>query len=368
MEPQSPEDRIAELERQLAEAKAAEIREARAKSRDGGDATQASPWLSSPAPASRLPGAPLDTRLALAPRRVPASFALAEMLPFRWWYVWVLFMVAITPIVLWHAVPAAFAPAAVLTLVGIQIFQLRRARTRRALLKWGQVARVTGSEIISRGTYYSGTTYQNMIIPVAHGWTVTRQLYSGPKTKTRVRYTLGDYQGELVVGGREYTDGVILADERQPARALCVTSFPYDLDRDAEGNWVGKLRTGLKIGMVSWVIIVVGWLALAAVIAAYATTVGGPITAARGGKISVGGISKHKKIACNDSYVTVSGITNTVTITGHCDSLTVSGNQNTITLDTADIINTSGVQNQITYHSGSPQMSDSGISNVVQQG
>lgn len=36
--------------------------------------------------------------------------------------------------------------------------------------------------------------------------------------------------------GREYIDGVILADQREPRRALCVTSFPYDLDRDGTGH------------------------------------------------------------------------------------------------------------------------------------
>jgi hypothetical protein len=58
-----PEERIAELERELAEAKA--------------DA------------AARRPRAarPSDDVLAPAPRRVPRAFVLAELLPFRWWYV-----------------------------------------------------------------------------------------------------------------------------------------------------------------------------------------------------------------------------------------------------------------------------------------
>jgi hypothetical protein len=43
------------------------------------------------------------------PRRVPAAFRLAELLPFRWWHVWTLIMVAITPIALWIRLPIAFA-------------------------------------------------------------------------------------------------------------------------------------------------------------------------------------------------------------------------------------------------------------------
>jgi hypothetical protein len=55
-----------------------------------------------------------------------------------------------------------------------------------------------------------------------------------------------------VVRGREYTDGVVLADPHKPSRALCVTTFAYDLDRDESGNWVGRLRPRLVVGMVVW--------------------------------------------------------------------------------------------------------------------
>lgn len=375
MESQNPEDRVAELERQLAEAKVAQLQRQLAEVK-GAQLQQSHPepdgrgdavWDVRGLNPHGMPGS-LDTRLADAPRKVPAGFRLAEVLPFRWWYVWVLFMVAVAPISLWLSYPVAVAPAAVLALVGIYAFQFRAARTRLALLTWGQVATVTGTTTLSRGTYYSGVTYRNAVMPVAHGWTVTRPPYSGPKTKTRVGYTLGDYQGELVVGGREYIDGVILADQRHPARARCVTSFAYDLDRDTDGNWVGAIRSRLKLGMACWVLIVVGWLALAGFAAAHAATAGKPMTAAPGGTVKVGGTNQSTTIACNDNKVTVSGITNTVTITGHCRSLTVSGSKNHITVDNADVIDASGTNNQIVYHSGAPQITKSGISNAVQQG
>jgi hypothetical protein len=332
-------------------------------------------------------------------------FRLAELLPFRWWNVWAMFMIAIAPVVIWMAVPAAFLPVAVLTLVVIYAVQFRNAARRLSLLKWGQPVTVTGSSVISSGTYYSGTTYNNMIVPVARGWTVQRSLYSGPKVKTAVRYTLGGYQGELVVGGREYIDGVILADQRNPARALCVTSFPYDLDRDAEGNWVGKLRTAQMIGMFAWLIIIVGWLALATFIstpfgsggsggggsstsagsgpassttstapagptavAGSAPSTGGQPTSAPGGVLSVSGIGESKTIACDDSDVTVSGISDIVTITGHCESLVVSGTSNQITVDAVDTITTSGISNSVIFHSGSPQIDNGGTSNTISQG
>jgi hypothetical protein len=358
VEPQDPERRIAELERQLAEAQAA----ARQEELLGGSAYSGEAMQSS--------AAPYETQLAPAPRKVPVAFLFAEMLPFRWWYVWVLFMVAVAPIALWIPMPAAFAAVAILTLVAIYGVQLRGAKNRIALLKWGQVATIIGTETLSRGTYYSGTTWSNVYLPVAHGWTVTRQRWSGPSTKTRIRYTLGGYQGELVVRGREYIDGVVLADQRRPARALCVTSFAYDLDREAGGNWVGKLRPRLLVGMACWLVIVFGWVALAAIAAGVANVVagGGGVSVPPGGKLSVGGNNVTKTIACNDGYLSVGGNANTITVTGHCVRLTVSGSDNHVTVDAADTITASGVSNQVTYHSGSPQINNAGVSTVVQQG
>jgi hypothetical protein len=87
-----------------------------------------------------------------------------------------------------------------------------------------------------------------------------------------------------------------------------------------------------------------------------------------GGNLSVSGIRKNQTIACKDSSVSVSGISNTVVITGHCTSLTVSGVQNSVTVDAADTIQASGVNNKVTYHSGSPSITNPGDMNVVQQG
>ena len=90
-------------------------------------------------------------------------------------------------------------------------------------------------------------------------------------------------------------------------------------------------------------------------------------TAPPGGQLSVAGVDQNKTIACNDSHVSVSGVNNTVTITGHCLSLTLSGVDNDVTVDEADSILASGFDNQVTYKSGSPEITASG-SNVVEQG
>jgi Protein of unknown function (DUF3060) len=91
-------------------------------------------------------------------------------------------------------------------------------------------------------------------------------------------------------------------------------------------------------------------------------------TTPAGDNITVSGISESRTIACNGGNVTVSGITNTVVITGHCASVLVSGIQNQITVDAADTIQASGSGNQVTYHAGSPTISNSGINNVIKKG
>jgi hypothetical protein len=90
-------------------------------------------------------------------------------------------------------------------------------------------------------------------------------------------------------------------------------------------------------------------------------------TAPAGENITVSGISEARTIACNGGSVSVSGITNNVVITGHCASLSVSGIQNQITVDAADTIQASGSGNQVTYHTGSPKIGNSGFNNVVQR-
>lgn len=309
----------------------------------------------------------LDARLAPPPRRIPFAFRFAEALPFRWRYVWTLFAVAIAPIALWIQQPPAFAVAAVLTLAGVYAVHSQGARVRIGLLKWGRVATVNDTEIVSRATRF------NARLPIAQGWTVTRQRWSGPNTKTVVHYSLDGYAGELVVRGREYVDGVILADQRAPARARCVTSFAYDLDRDDAGDWVGGLRPRLRAAMACWLVIVIGWLVLAGLAATGFRTdfagSGSPSAAVpQAGTLQVSGTRTTKTIPCNDGYLSVSGTDNTVTVTGHCTSVSVSGNGNHVAVDSTDAVSASGTGNLVVYHWGSPKIVNAGTANTVRQG
>lgn len=86
------------------------------------------------------------------------------------------------------------------------------------------------------------------------------------------------------------------------------------------------------------------------------------------GIISVAGMGQNRTFTCNDSAVTVSGVSNTVVLQGHCARIDVSGVENIVTVDSADAIVASGMQNRVTFHSGSPEISQSGFSNSVDQG
>lgn len=90
--------------------------------------------------------------------------------------------------------------------------------------------------------------------------------------------------------------------------------------------------------------------------------------APRGTRLSVAGINENRTIACNENIVNVSGVSNTVQISGHCASLSVSGVQNAITIEAVEAITASGFNNKVTYHSGTPKITNSGESNVVAQG
>ena len=54
--------------------------------------------------------------------------------------------------------------------------------------------------------------------------------------------------------------------------------------------------------------------------------------------------------------------------TGHCASLAISSYNNKVTLDSVDNIIISGYENNVTYHSGKPKVTDSGYSNNIHQG
>jgi hypothetical protein len=66
--------------------------------------------------------------------------------------------------------------------------------------------------------------------------------------------------------------------------------------------------------------------------------------------------------------LTVDGRDETVTVTGHCGRISLDGVINHVTVDSVDEVDTEGINNVVTYHSGSPRIATGGSHNIVQHG
>jgi hypothetical protein len=88
----------------------------------------------------------------------------------------------------------------------------------------------------------------------------------------------------------------------------------------------------------------------------------------RGGSLDIGGNHESGTLGCDGGGVLYFyGNDDTFTVTGHCERVTIGGNNNRVTLDSADNIDASGINAVVTYHSGTPTVTQSGGS-TVQQG
>ncbi|MBP1823194.1 DUF3060 domain-containing protein [Mycobacterium sp. OAE908] len=109
-----------------------------------------------------------------------------------------------------------------------------------------------------------------------------------------------------------------------------------------------------------------GALALAAV--AWQVIAGSAVTQMpSGGSLTIDGNAETKTIACNDGHLTIDGREETVTVIGHCNRISVDGVIHHVTVDSVDAIDVGGLKNVVTYHAGSPEISAGG-SNTVQRG
>jgi hypothetical protein len=214
------------------------------------------------------PGPPeVVAPLAEPPRHVPFSYRLATF-DLSGYELFILLMGFVAPIALWAFVPVVVPAGLILAVLGIAIFRIRRFNQRIPVLKWGKVATVTNNETLSEGTYYSGTTYQNMRKRTASGWNVTTSWYSGPGYTNKVDYLVDGINGSLKFRGLLYTDGVILADPRKQDRALCVSQLPYSVKPGPDGQFPGELSAWKWGGIITTLVIelTVGYLAVAAVL------------------------------------------------------------------------------------------------------
>ena len=88
----------------------------------------------------------------------------------------------------------------------------------------------------------------------------------------------------------------------------------------------------------------------------------------QGGSLVLDGNGESKTIACNGGHLTVKGRDMSVTVTDHCGRLSVDGVINHITVNSVDAIDVDGIHNVVTFHSGSPKVTNSGGQNTVGQG
>jgi hypothetical protein len=189
------------------------------------------------------PGGPV--LLAAPPRPVPVAYRLAALeLPF--WGLFAVVLTVLAPMALWILSPVARTLALLLGVPLLLLFVARRAAYRIGLLRWGQVATVVQT---TAGT--EGTTFTNWPMRQATGWDVTTVVATGRGTRTQVEYTLDGRRGGLEVHGLPYTDGVVLADSRDPRRALVVSQFAHSVKPGVDGQYRGRLSA------VRWVMVLV---------------------------------------------------------------------------------------------------------------
>lgn len=257
-------ERIEDLEKQVKEMSGeldavrqelAEAREARTEP-EPGPAEQpvaGSQWLPDDTPAPPYgPGVDNgDTtydvgdvaRLGPAPRHVPAVFRLS-VLGWRGWEMFTVLMVLVTPMAVWIFVPALFPVAVLGCLLVVGWFRVRRWRRWMRVLRWGQVATVTGAE-----THATSTSYSNVVMRTARGWRATSRAYSGSGYRSTVSWSLDETAGSLVVRGLPYDGGVVIATTREPVESLCVSELPFSVQPDSSGRLAGSFSTWQAIGV-----------------------------------------------------------------------------------------------------------------------
>jgi hypothetical protein len=247
-----------------------------------------------------------------------------------------------------------------------------RQQPRRTLSGAGAVGRIVGWAGGAIGICVSGSGLLTAVLPSSALWTSTivcggpNQLMSNTSHYSYRPGSSGSYVSFQCVGG----DGAYDADffAIMGLQTLLIALVVGAVV--AAGVLIRNLLRRKPIRI--WNAVIVGILvplAAAAVIATQSQTLtsSNPIQMAKGGTLTVKGNGASKTVACNDGYLTVDGRDMTVTVTGHCVRLTVDGVISHVTVDSADEIKVDGVSNVVIFHSGSPDITSNG-QNKVRQG
>jgi hypothetical protein len=176
--------------------------------------------------------------LAEPPRSVPLAYRVAA-LGLSPWEAFAVVLFVLAPMALWilqpHLRAAAFLVAALLVVAT----RVRRYARRVGVLRWGRVATVTRTD-----SQIASVTNHNVPMRQARGWDVTTQLYTGSSITTHISYLVDGQTGSIRIRGMPYLDGVVLADSRQPSRAMVVSQFPHSVRPGLDGQLVGRLAPG----------------------------------------------------------------------------------------------------------------------------
>lgn len=198
-------------------------------------------------PPPATPAAPVGP-LAEPPRPVPFAYRLATF-DISFYELFIMVILVAAPIAVWVFLPEVVPAALLLAVAVIAVFRGRRYVRRIGILKWGKVATTSRPELLDVGTYYGGLTYNNMRKRQASGWDVSTVWYSGPAYTNQIDYTLDGVKGSLKYRGLRYTDGVVLADSRDPSKAMSVVQFPYSLKPEPDGRFSGRLGAWQWLGI-----------------------------------------------------------------------------------------------------------------------
>jgi len=86
-----------------------------------------------------------------------------------------------------------------------------------------------------------------------------------------------------------------------------------------------------------------------------------------GQPITVSGVGADRTVACTGNVVMISGVDNTVVLTGRCTRVEVSGIENRVNIGEAAAIVVSGLNNEVRFRSGTPELTKSGVGNTLER-
>lgn len=176
-------------------------------------------------------------------RWVPLSVPVTGLLHWDWRESYVVLLAFVVPGVVLARSPVLFSALAIGLVVLGAGTRIRRSAGWWRLLRHG---RVVAAESVQTTTSGSGTVH----LAHATGWGVQRGWYTGEITDSVIAYSVAEQRRTLVIRGLPYTSGVIVAHPSRP-EALCVGTFPFDVNLSESGRWVVSVPRQIIGGAVA---------------------------------------------------------------------------------------------------------------------